>query len=63
MNKNCCWVFEEKNFFTENSNNFLLNLVNNTNEILDKKENMRKISYQNTWNNINEILTKTLYEN
>ncbi len=63
MNKNCCWVFEEKNFFTENSNNFLLNLANNTNEILDKKENMRKISYQNTWNNINEILTKTLYEN
>ena len=63
MNKNCCWVFEEKNFFTENSNDFLLNLVNNTNEILNKKENMRKISYQNTWNNINEILTKTLYEN
>ncbi len=63
MNQNCCWVFEEKNFFTENSNNFLLNLVNNTHEIKDKKENMRKISYQNTWNNINEILVKTLYEN
>jgi len=63
MNKNCCWVFEEKKFFTENSNNFLLNLVNKTNEITDKKENMKKISYQNTWNNINQILVKTLYEN
>ena len=62
-NKNCCWVFEEKNFFKENSNIFLLNLVINTNEIKGKKENMRKISYQNTWNNINEILVKTLYEN
>ena len=62
-NKNCCWVFEEKNFFKENSNIFLLNLVTNTNEITEKKENMLKISYQNTWNNINEILVKTLYEN
>ena len=62
-NKNCCWVFEEKDFFKENSNNFLLNLIKNTSDLAEKKENMKKISYQNTWNNINEILTKTLNEN
>tara|TARA_Y100000590_G_scaffold360450_1_gene416749 strand:- start:1327 stop:2112 length:786 start_codon:yes stop_codon:yes gene_type:complete len=61
--KGCCWLFEEKNFFTGNSNNFLFNLLKNTEDIIEKKENMKKISYQNTWNNINEILTVNINEN
>ena len=41
----------------------LLNLIRNSDEYFEKKENMSKFSYQNSWNNINQKLVALINEN
>ena len=45
--------------FTEN----LFNIIENKDEYLNKKKNMKNFSYQNTWNNINQKIINTINEN
>ena len=62
-NKGCCWVFDQINFDKIKFEDLLLNILNNKNEILLKKNNLEKLNYQNTWNNVNQNLLNIINEN
>ena len=62
-NKGCCWVVEQINFDKKKFEDLLLNILNNKDEILKKKNNLEKLNYQNTWNNVNQNLLNIINEN
>jgi len=61
--KNCCWLINQSEFENIEIKNFINNLLTNREEILLKKQNMMKFSYQNTWNNVNQKLISLINEN
>ena len=61
-NKDCCWVLDQ-NKFEENVEHILLNILENREDFLRKKENLKKLNYQNTWINVNQKILSTLNEN
>jgi UDP-N-acetylglucosamine transferase subunit ALG13 len=61
--KDCCWILQQDQLKNKVLANFLINIVNDKNDYLNKKKNMEKFSYKNTWNNINEKLVNTINEN
>jgi len=62
-NKGCCWVIDQINFDKKKFEELLTNIINNKNEILIKKNNLGKLNYQNTWNNVNQNLLNIINEN
>ena len=58
----CCWIIDQKNFEDE-IEGVLEDIWNNKNDYLKKKENLKKINYQNTWINVNQKILKILNEN
>ena len=62
-NKGCCWVVDQISFDKIKFEDLLINIVNNKNEILLKKNNLEKLNYQNTWNNVNQNLLNIINEN
>ena len=62
-NKGCCWVVEQINFDKKKFEDLLLNILSNKDEILKKKNNLDKLNYQNTWNNVNQNLLNIINEN
>jgi UDP-N-acetylglucosamine--N-acetylmuramyl-(pentapeptide) pyrophosphoryl-undecaprenol N-acetylglucosamine transferase len=62
-NKGCCWVVDQINFDKEKFEDLLLNILSNKKEILLKKNNLEKLNYQNTWNNVNQNLLNIINEN
>ena len=62
-NKGCCWVVEQINFDKKKFEDLLLNILSNKDEILKKKNNLEKLNYQNTWNNVNQNLLNIINEN
>ena len=61
--KNLCWLINQNEFESDEIEKFINSLLNNKKEILLKKENMSKFSYQNTWNNVNQKLINLINEN
>jgi len=41
----------------------IINIIENKQEYLDKKKNMKNFSYKNTWNNINQKIIFSINEN
>ena len=62
-NKGCCWVVDQINFDKIKFEDLLLNILNNKKEIILKKNNLEKLNYQNTWNNVNQNLLNIINEN
>ncbi|MDC0978677.1 UDP-N-acetylglucosamine--N-acetylmuramyl-(pentapeptide) pyrophosphoryl-undecaprenol N-acetylglucosamine transferase [Candidatus Pelagibacter sp.] len=62
-NKGCCWVVDQINFDKIKFEDLLLDILKNKNEILLKKNNLEKLNYQNTWNNVNQNLLNIINEN
>ncbi|MDC1154054.1 glycosyltransferase, partial [Candidatus Pelagibacter sp.] len=62
-NKGCCWVIDQINFDKIKFEDLLMNILNNKNEILLKKNNLEKLNFQNTWNNVNQNLLNIINEN
>jgi len=62
-NKDCCWVVEQINFDKFFFEDLLLNILSDQGEILKKKNNLEKLNYQNTWNNVNQNLLNIINEN
>ena len=62
-NKGCCWVVDQINFDKIKFEDLLLNILKNKNEIFLKKNNLEKLNYQNTWNNVNQNLLNIINEN
>jgi UDP-N-acetylglucosamine--N-acetylmuramyl-(pentapeptide) pyrophosphoryl-undecaprenol N-acetylglucosamine transferase len=58
-----CWLLNQSEYNKENLKQFIINLIQNPNIYFEKKNNMNKFSYQNTWNNINQNLLTLINEN
>ena len=59
---NSCWIIEQINF-EENIEQFLIDVLNNKSDYLDKKANLKKLNYQNTWINVNQKILRIINEN
>ena len=58
----CCWLLEQINF-EEEIEKTLRDIINNKKDYLQKKENLKKINYQNTWINVNQKILNNINEN
>ena len=61
-NYDCCWMIEQK-FFEEKIEVILKEILINKSDYLKKKQNLKKINYQNTWINVNQKILKSINEN
>ena len=61
-NKDCCWLIEQT-CFKEEIEETLNEIFDNKTNYLQKKENLKKLNYQNTWNNVNQKILEVIYEN
>jgi len=59
----CNWVLNQNEINNEIVASKLVNIIDNKDEYLTKKINMRNFSYQNTWNNINQKIISVINEN
>ena len=60
--KECCWIIEQ-DFFEEEIEQVLRNIFQNKTDLIKKKENLKKLNYQNTWINVNQKLLNIINEN
>tara|TARA_B100000989_G_scaffold268217_1_gene222780 strand:- start:268 stop:1344 length:1077 start_codon:yes stop_codon:yes gene_type:complete len=58
----CCWLIEQINF-EERIGDLLNKILTNNSEYLLKKENLKKLNYQNSWISVNQKILKILNEN
>ncbi len=61
--KNCCWIIDQKKFDKNELKELLLKISKKDEDYITKKENLKKLNYQNTWNNVNQNLLEILNEN
>ena len=61
--QDCCWIIDQKNFDDQEFEKFLLELTNKSQDYKTKKNNLQKLNYQNTWNNVNQKILKIINEN
>ena len=59
----CCWVLDQKTLNKEKLLDILLNILNNNSNFINKKANLKKLNYQNSWNDVNQKLKKIINEN
>ena len=60
--KNCCWVINQ-NEFEQKIEDFLNNILVDRSDYNIKKENLKKLNYQNTWINVNQKIIGYVNEN
>ena len=58
----CCWIIEQT-FFEEEIEKVLKNIIKNKIDLMKKKENLKKLNYQNTWINVNQKILEIINEN
>ena len=63
FDKKLCWMINQSDYKKEKIKEFIMNLIRNSEDYFEKKNNMSKFSYQNSWNNINQKLLTLLNEN
>ena len=61
--KNCCWLIRQNDFDKFKTENLIISLFEEKADYFIKKENLEKISNQNTWNNVNKKLIDLINEN
>ena len=61
--KGCNWVLKQEELNERSLTNKLINIIENKDEYLIKKENIKKIRYKNTWNEVNQKLIEVINEN
>jgi UDP-N-acetylglucosamine--N-acetylmuramyl-(pentapeptide) pyrophosphoryl-undecaprenol N-acetylglucosamine transferase len=59
----CNWILNQNEINDEAVANKLFNIIDNKDEFLVKKINMKNFSCQNTWNNINQKIISVINEN
>jgi UDP-N-acetylglucosamine--N-acetylmuramyl-(pentapeptide) pyrophosphoryl-undecaprenol N-acetylglucosamine transferase len=59
----CNWILDQKEINDNNLSDKLFNIIDNKEEYLNKKNNMKNFNYENTWNNINLKIITTINEN
>ena len=60
--KNTCWLIEQHSF-EEKIDEYLKDIFEKKSDYLEKKENLKKLNFQNTWINVNQKLLKIINEN
>jgi UDP-N-acetylglucosamine--N-acetylmuramyl-(pentapeptide) pyrophosphoryl-undecaprenol N-acetylglucosamine transferase len=58
----CCWIIEQ-DYFEEKIEEVLIDIFDNKSNLLKKKENLKKLNYQNTWIDVNEKILGCINEN
>ena len=58
----CCWILEQ-NCFEVKIEKILKEILEKKTDYQKKKENLEKINYQNTWNNVNQKILQNINEN
>ena len=61
--QDCCWIIDQKNFSEQKFEKLLIELTNKSQDYMVKKNNLQKLNYQNTWNNVNQKILKIINEN
>ncbi len=61
-NKNCCWIIEQ-DYFDEKIEDFLSIILKNRTDYMEKKGNLKKLNYQNSWINVNQKILEMINEN
>ncbi|MDC0436199.1 UDP-N-acetylglucosamine--N-acetylmuramyl-(pentapeptide) pyrophosphoryl-undecaprenol N-acetylglucosamine transferase [Candidatus Pelagibacter sp.] len=61
--KGCNWVLNQSELNEDSLTNKLISIIENKDEYIDKKNNMKNFSYQNTWNNVNQKIITIINEN
>ena len=59
----CNWILNQNEINDEAITKKLVNIIDNKDEYILKKTNMKNFSYQNTWNNINQKIISVINEN
>jgi len=62
-NKNCCWILKQDDLTDDTLENNLINIIQNKDDYLSKKNSMKNFSCENSWNNTNEKLISEINEN
>ena len=60
---NCCWLIEQKDISQENLFKIISDIIIDEKDIKHKKKAMSELSLDNTWENNNKLIIKTIYEN
>ena len=60
---NCCWIVNQDEINEESFSKKLIQLFSEKNDYLVKKQNLEKISNQNSWNIVNKKLIDLINEN
>ena len=63
QDKDCCWIIDQNNFDKQKFEELLIKISVKKDEYFTKKNNLKKLNYQNTWNNVNQNLLEILNEN
>ena len=58
----CCWIIDQ-NYFDEKIEDLLKDILSNKSDYNKKKENLKKLNYQNSWINVNQKILKIINEN
>ena len=58
----CCWVIDQTNF-EKKIEHLLSEILTDKIDYLKKKENLKKLNYQNTWINVNQKILEIINEN
>ncbi len=60
--KDCCWLIEQKDFEVK-IEEVLKSIINNKNDLFEKRKKLEKLNYQNSWINVNRKIIENLDEN
>ena len=61
-NNDCCWIIDQS-VFEEKIEKLLDSILSDKIEFLKKKENLKKLNYQNNWINVNQKILRIINEN
>ena len=59
----CCWILDQKTLNKKKLLDILLNILDNKSDFINKKLNLKKLNYKNSWNDVNQKLKKIINEN
>ncbi len=60
--KKCCWIIKQ-NILENDIEKLLREIFQNKTDFLEKKENLKKLNYQNSWINVNQKILESINEN
>ena len=61
-NNNCCWIIEQ-NYFEKKIEKLLNDILTDKRDYSEKKDNLKKLNYNNNWINVNQIILREIDEN